>query len=80
IGLKWFQLKGYSLASTTKVDIEPQNGSNADITILILKAQQTLDVSAVLLTKYTEVHLAILKGRTSEFVAEKTDNLRTKRF
>ncbi|GJX97922.1 hypothetical protein Tco_0354941 [Tanacetum coccineum] len=53
VGLRWVPTGKIFTPSTTKVDSEPPNGSNADITNQYESAQ-TLDVSAV----STEVHQA----------------------
>ncbi|GKE06546.1 hypothetical protein Tco_1398564 [Tanacetum coccineum] len=45
VGLRWVPTGKIFTSSTTKVDSEPQNGSNADITNQYESAQ-TLDVSA----------------------------------
>ncbi|GKG15168.1 hypothetical protein Tco_0354768, partial [Tanacetum coccineum] len=45
VGLKWAPTGKIFTSSTTKVDSEPQNGSNADITNQY-ECAQTLDVSA----------------------------------
>ncbi|GJV62757.1 hypothetical protein Tco_1473585 [Tanacetum coccineum] len=45
VGLRWIPNRKIFTSSTTKVDSEPQNGSNDDITIQY-ECKQTLDVSA----------------------------------
>ncbi|GJU19118.1 hypothetical protein Tco_1147084 [Tanacetum coccineum] len=45
VGLKWIPTRKIFTSSTTKVDSEPQNGSNDDITNQY-ESKQTLDVSA----------------------------------
>ncbi|GKD58140.1 hypothetical protein Tco_1295649 [Tanacetum coccineum] len=45
VGLRWVPTGKIFISSTTKVDSEPQNGSNADITNQY-ESTQTLDVSA----------------------------------
>nr|GEU41926.1 hypothetical protein [Tanacetum cinerariifolium] len=45
VGLRWVPTGRISISSTTKVDSEPLNGSNADITNQY-ECEQTLDVSA----------------------------------
>ncbi|GKF26146.1 hypothetical protein Tco_0082040 [Tanacetum coccineum] len=45
VGLRWVPTGKIFTSSTTKVDIEPQNGSNDDITNQY-ECKQTLDVSA----------------------------------
>nr|GEV92524.1 reverse transcriptase domain-containing protein [Tanacetum cinerariifolium] len=46
VGLRWVPTRKIFASSTTKVDSEPLNGSNADITSQY-ECKQTLDVSAV---------------------------------
>nr|GEZ69331.1 hypothetical protein [Tanacetum cinerariifolium] len=48
VDLRWVPTRKIFASSTTKVDIEPPNGSNADITNQN-KCEQTLDVSAITL-------------------------------
>ncbi|GJU70873.1 hypothetical protein Tco_1262278 [Tanacetum coccineum] len=45
VGLRWVPTRKMVTSSTTKVDIEPKNGSNEDITNQY-ECEQTLDVSA----------------------------------
>ncbi|GJT67321.1 hypothetical protein Tco_1018801 [Tanacetum coccineum] len=45
VGLRWVPTGKIFISSTTKVDSEPQNGSNADITNQY-ECKQTLDISA----------------------------------
>ncbi|GJR02537.1 hypothetical protein Tco_0525521 [Tanacetum coccineum] len=61
VGLRWVPTGKIFTPSTTKVDSEPPNGSNADITNQYESAQ-TLDVSAV----STEVHQAAETVTTSK--------------
>ncbi|GJY64636.1 hypothetical protein Tco_0466096 [Tanacetum coccineum] len=60
VGLRWVPTGKIFTPSTTKVDSEPPNGSNADITNQY-ESTQTLDVSAV----STEVHQAAKTVTTS---------------
>ncbi|GJZ28819.1 zf-CCHC domain-containing protein [Tanacetum coccineum] len=59
-------------SSTTKVDSEPQNGSNDDITNQY-ECKQTLDVSAGTLNIHAGTSLNPTKEKDSELVAEKTE-------
>ncbi|GKC32037.1 hypothetical protein Tco_1039331 [Tanacetum coccineum] len=47
VGLRWVPIRKIFTSSTTKVDSEPQNGLNDDITNQY-ECKQTLDVSAEL--------------------------------
>ncbi|GJS22474.1 hypothetical protein Tco_0451106 [Tanacetum coccineum] len=61
VGLRWVPTGKIFTSSTTKVDSEPTNGSNDDITNQYA-CKQTLDVSAV----STEVHQAAETVTTSK--------------
>nr|GEY77843.1 hypothetical protein [Tanacetum cinerariifolium]GEY96409.1 hypothetical protein [Tanacetum cinerariifolium] len=69
-GLRWVPTGKIFTSSTTKVDSEPTNGSNADITNQY-EYEQTLDISAgTIKCRYI---FQSQKGRTQSLVAEKTD-------
>ncbi|GJZ43226.1 hypothetical protein Tco_0590481 [Tanacetum coccineum] len=71
VGLRWVPTGKVFTSSTTKVDSEPTNGSNDDITNQYA-CKQTLDVSAVHLT-YTGNILNPIKGRTPSWLLKKTN-------
>nr|GEY93083.1 hypothetical protein [Tanacetum cinerariifolium] len=57
VGLRWVPTRKIFASSTTKVDSEPLNGSNADITNQN-ECEQTLDVSAGTLDLSADAHVA----------------------
>ncbi|GJU24695.1 hypothetical protein Tco_1163316 [Tanacetum coccineum] len=58
VGLRWVPTGKIFTSSTTKVDSEPQNGSNDDITKQY-ECKQTLDVSAVMTSDHNSLELRI---------------------
>nr|GEU91172.1 hypothetical protein [Tanacetum cinerariifolium] len=72
VGLRWVPTGRISTSSTTKVDNEPPNGSNADITSQY-ECEQTLDVSAVkmeILLEPTANKLLVDKGNSFKLTLE----------
>ncbi|GJU77342.1 hypothetical protein Tco_1274412 [Tanacetum coccineum] len=65
VGLKWIPTRKIFTSSTTKVDSEPTNGSNADITNQYESAQ-TLDVSAAMTSVHNSSGLAPPRQMTSD--------------
>ncbi|GJT03298.1 hypothetical protein Tco_0824467 [Tanacetum coccineum] len=61
IGLRWVPTGKIFTSSTTKVDSEPTNGSNEDITIQY-ECEQNLDVSAAETTTPSQQELDLLFG------------------
>nr|GEX45725.1 hypothetical protein [Tanacetum cinerariifolium] len=58
VGLKWVPIGKLFTSNTTKVDSEPTNGSNEDITNQY-ECEQTLDVSAVMTSDHNSSELRI---------------------
>ncbi|GJX41853.1 hypothetical protein Tco_0256843 [Tanacetum coccineum] len=58
VGLKWIPTRKIFTSSTTKVDSEPTNGSNDDITNQY-ESKQTLDVSAAMTSDHNSSELGI---------------------
>ncbi|GJR65121.1 hypothetical protein Tco_0011186 [Tanacetum coccineum] len=67
VGLRWVPTRKIFISSTTKVDSEPTNGSNDDITNQY-ECKQTLDVNAVhkLLTRVLRIILVIVPEHPSD--------------
>ncbi|GJV96541.1 hypothetical protein Tco_1548118 [Tanacetum coccineum] len=71
VGLRWIPTGKLFASSATKVDNEPPNGSNKDITNPY-ECEQTLNVSVGTLN-LSGMYSFIYKGKTRSLVAEKTD-------
>ncbi|GJX99632.1 hypothetical protein Tco_0356651 [Tanacetum coccineum] len=65
VGLKWIPTGKILTSSTTKVDSEPTNGSNDDITNQY-ECKQTLDVSAAMTSVHNSSGLAPPRQMTSD--------------
>ncbi|GJT96055.1 hypothetical protein Tco_1091573 [Tanacetum coccineum] len=67
VGLRWVPTGKTFTFSTTKVDSEPPNGSNARYQLPQILKCATLDVRQVVLLTYVQLHLSFLKRKNSEF-------------